>query len=82
MPFSDGVAVTIGGETLRLPYGGGARGASFSASFNSGALLIGGLSAGTVYQGSIAASNRNGDSATQSIAFRTLAFASDGSIPS
>jgi hypothetical protein len=82
MPFSDGVAVTIGGETLRLPYGGGARGASFSASLSSGALLIDGLSAGTVYQASIAAFNRNGNSATQSIAFRTLAFASDGSIAS
>jgi hypothetical protein len=82
MPFSDGVAVTIGGETLRVPYDGGARGASFSARFSSGALLIGGLSAGTVYQGSIAAFNRNGVSATQSIAFRTLAFTSDGPPPS
>jgi hypothetical protein len=83
MAFSDGVAVTIGGETLRLPYGGSARGASFSASLSSGALVIGGLSAGTVYQGSIAAFNRNGDSATQSISFRTRAFStSDNSIPS
>ena len=77
MPFSDGVAVTIGGETIRLPYGGSAAGASFSAGFSSGSLLINGLSAGTLYQGSIAAFNKNGDGAAQSIAFRTLAFSAD-----
>jgi len=76
MPFSDGVAVTIGEETIRLPYGGSAFGASFSAEFSSGSLLINGLSSGTLYQGSIAAFNKNGDGAAQSIAFLTLAFSS------
>jgi hypothetical protein len=77
-PFSDGVQVKIGNETLRATYGAGARGNTFSiglgqagSSSSTLSLRIQGLSGSTVYQAKIAAFNKNGVGASVTIAFKT-----------
>jgi hypothetical protein len=78
-PFSDGVQVKIGNETLRATYGSGARGDTFHIDLRQSAgsrsvrnrLGIVGLSGNTVYQAKIAAFNKNGVGASVTIAFKT-----------
>jgi hypothetical protein len=77
-PFSDGVQVKIGNETLSATYGSEATGNTFGiglsqAGRSSGtfSLRIQGLSGNTVYQAKIAAFNKNGVGASVTIAFKT-----------
>jgi hypothetical protein len=78
-PYSSGVRVTIGGESLSAPYGGSATGSTFSISGGtiSGQFIqinILGLNQNTAYSASIAATNENGASASQAFQFATRSF--------
>ena len=77
-PYSNGMQVKIGNETLRATYGAGARGNTFGiglgqagSSSSTLSLSIRGLSGSTVYQAKIAAFNKNGVGASMTIAFKT-----------
>ena len=74
MPFSDGVQVKIGSETLSAAYGSGVTGNTFQISLSGSGqfiLIIRGLAGSTVYQAQIAAFNKNGVGASTIIAFKT-----------
>ena len=78
-PYSGGVRVTIGGESLSAPYGGSATGSTFSILLGaySGQYIpirISGLTQNTAYSASIAVTNENGASASQAFQFATRRF--------
>ena len=74
MPYSDGVQVKIGNETLSAAYGSGFRGNTFQIGLSGSGqftLIIRGLASSTVYQAQIAAFNKNGAGASTTTAFKT-----------
>jgi hypothetical protein len=78
-PYSSGVMVTIGGESLSAPYGGSATGSTFSILGGSYGgqyipIRISGLTQNTGYSASIAVTNENGASASQAFQFATRSF--------
>jgi hypothetical protein len=74
VPFSDGVQVKIGNETLSATYGSGVRGDTFLMNLTqdrSSTLRISGLPRDIVYSVKIAAFNKNGVGASVTIGFKT-----------
>jgi hypothetical protein len=77
MPFSLGIQVKIGSETVSSVYGSSSGGSTFairysSLAYTTASIVIDGLASNTVYTAEIAAFNKNGVGASQVISFKTI----------